>query len=80
MPGQRSLVLVSTGFLTKTQADNVDAIINHALQQEVVISAIYAPGLEAPLSEEIEENPLPSGFVKVEMFKVEQPISPDELG
>jgi Ca-activated chloride channel homolog len=69
MPGQRSLVLVSTGFLTETQAHKIDAIINHALQQEVVISAIYAPGLQAPLPEEIEENSLPSGLVKVELFK-----------
>jgi VWFA-related protein len=52
MRGQRSLVLVSTGFLTETQADKVDAIINSALRQEVVISAIYAPGLEAPAPEE----------------------------
>ncbi len=37
MPGQRSLVLVSSGFLTETEGDKVDAIINRALQQEVVI-------------------------------------------
>jgi hypothetical protein len=52
MPGQRSLVLVSTGFLTETQAEKVDAIINRALQKEVVISAIHSPGLEAPAPDE----------------------------
>jgi VWFA-related protein len=52
MPGQRSLVLVSAGFLTETQAEKVDAIINRALQKEVVISAIYSPGLEAPAPDE----------------------------
>jgi VWFA-related protein len=56
MPGQRSLVLVSTGFLTETQEDKVDAIINHALQKDVVISAIYSPGLEAPASSETADQ------------------------
>jgi VWFA-related protein len=45
MPGQRSLVLVSPGFLTETQASKIDDITNRALQQDVVISAIAAAGL-----------------------------------
>jgi len=45
MPGQRSVVLVSPGFLTQTQASNIDEITNRALQQDVVISAIDAAGL-----------------------------------
>jgi hypothetical protein len=45
MPGQRTLVLVSPGFLTQTQASNIDDITNRALQQDVVISAIDAAGL-----------------------------------
>ena len=53
MPGQRSLVLVSAGFLTETQNDKIDAIINRALQQDVVISAIDAVGLEARIPHEI---------------------------
>jgi VWFA-related protein len=53
MPGQRSLVLVSPGFLTETQNDKIDAIINRALQQDVVISAIDAVGLEARIPHEI---------------------------
>jgi VWFA-related protein len=53
MPGQRSLVLVSPGFLTQTQGDKIDAIINRALQQDVVISAIDAVGLEARVPHEI---------------------------
>ena len=47
MPGQRSLVLVSPGFLAETQADKIDGITNRALQQDVVISAIDAAGLAA---------------------------------
>jgi VWFA-related protein len=45
MPGQRSLVLVSPGFLTQTQSSEIDDITNRALQQDVVISAIDAAGL-----------------------------------
>jgi len=45
MPGQRSLVLVSPGFLTLTQSSEIDDITNRALQQDVVISAIDAAGL-----------------------------------
>jgi len=45
MPGQRTLVLVSPGFLSETQTDKIDAITNRALQQDVVISAIGATGL-----------------------------------
>jgi len=47
MPGQRSVVLVSPGFLTETRGDRVDAIIDQALRQDVVISAIDASGLAA---------------------------------
>jgi VWFA-related protein len=47
MPGQRTLVLVSPGFLTETQADKIDALTNRALQQDVVISAVDAVGLAA---------------------------------
>ena len=45
MPGQRTLVLVSPGFLIETQRDKVDALTSRALQQDVVISAIDAAGL-----------------------------------
>jgi VWFA-related protein len=45
MPGQRTLVLVSPGFLTLTRAGDIDDITNRALQQDVVISAIDAGGL-----------------------------------
>jgi VWFA-related protein len=53
MPGQRSLVLVSPGFLTETQQDKVDAITDRALQQQVVISAIDAAGLDARMPSEM---------------------------
>jgi VWFA-related protein len=46
MPGQRCLVLVSPGFLTETQGAKVDLITDRALQQQVVVSAIDAVGLD----------------------------------
>lgn len=45
MPGQRTVVLVSPGFLTTTRANAVDALVNRAAQQNVVINAIDAAGL-----------------------------------
>jgi VWFA-related protein len=45
MPGQRNLVLVSTGFLTGTLELQIGALIDRALRQNVVINAIDAAGL-----------------------------------
>ncbi|HTQ53573.1 MAG TPA: VWA domain-containing protein [Bryobacteraceae bacterium] len=45
MPGQRILVLVSAGFLTTTRGTMIDALIDHALRQNVVVNAIDAAGL-----------------------------------
>lgn len=45
MPGQRAVVLISPGFLTTTRANAVDALVNRAAQQNVVINAIDAAGL-----------------------------------
>jgi VWFA-related protein len=59
MPGQRSLVLVSPGFLTETQGLKVDAITDRALQQQVVISAIDAAGLDAQSPHKIMNGVLP---------------------
>jgi len=47
MAGQRSLVLVSAGFLTFTRSDDIDRIVEYALRKDVVISSIDAEGLAA---------------------------------
>jgi VWFA-related protein len=60
MPGQRSLVLVSPGFLTETQGEKVDAITDRALQQQVVVSAIDAAGLVTGLPTGVTNVALPS--------------------
>lgn len=47
MPGQRTLVLVSPGFLTMTRNEDVDKLVNQAVQQNIVINALDAAGLYA---------------------------------
>jgi len=47
MPGQRNLVLVSCGFLTETREAEMDALIDQALRQGVVINALDAAGPSA---------------------------------
>jgi VWFA-related protein len=47
MPGQRILVLVSTGFLIATRERQVGALIDWALRQNVVVNVIDAAGLYA---------------------------------
>ena len=50
MPGQRTMVLVSPGFLTMTRSNDVDALVNRAVQQNIVINAIDAAGLYTKIS------------------------------
>jgi VWFA-related protein len=45
MPGQRTLVLVSPGFLTMARNDDVDKLVNQAVRQNIVINALDAAGL-----------------------------------
>src|SRR5690348_9308297 len=44
-PGERVLVLASSGFLAGTLEDNVDSILNDALHADVVINSLDAKGL-----------------------------------
>jgi VWFA-related protein len=45
LPGQRSLVIISGGFLTETLRFNLDQIADRALRAGVIINAIDARGL-----------------------------------
>ena len=45
MPGQRTLVLVSPGFLTMARNDDVDMLVNQAVHRNIVINALDAAGL-----------------------------------
>jgi len=47
MPGQRNLVLVSSGFLSATHEIEVEEIIDRALRSSVVINTLDAQGLYA---------------------------------
>lgn len=47
LPGQRSIVFVSPGFLTLTLRSRIDDIIDHALRASVVINTLDAQGLFA---------------------------------
>ena len=45
LPGQRSIVIVSDGFLTQTLGDEISRISEHALRSQVIINALDARGL-----------------------------------
>jgi VWFA-related protein len=49
MPGQRMLVLASSGFLTETLREKQDKLINQALDANVVINSLDAKGLAAEI-------------------------------
>jgi len=49
MPGQRMLVLASSGFLTQTLAGRQDRLINEALDANVTINSLDAKGLVAEI-------------------------------
>ncbi len=45
MPGQRTVILVSAGFLSRSVQDQVDRLIDRSLRLQVVISALDPKGL-----------------------------------
>ena len=45
LPGQRAIVLVSPGFLTRSKEYDIDQIVDQALRQNIVISSLDARGL-----------------------------------
>lgn len=53
MPGQRSIILVSPGFISASQQAHVDAIIDRALRSQVVISTLDPRGLVPPAAADI---------------------------
>jgi VWFA-related protein len=59
LPGQRSVVLISPGFLSATQEFRLDEIVDRASRSEVIINALDAKGLFAPLAlGDASERPL----------------------
>ena len=45
MPGQRTVVLVSPGFLSRSEQFDLDRVMDHALRAQVVISSLDPRGL-----------------------------------
>ena len=45
LPGQRTIVLVSPGFLSESEQAQLDRIIDHALRMQVIISSLDPKGL-----------------------------------
>ncbi|MGH9392705.1 MAG: VWA domain-containing protein, partial [Terriglobales bacterium] len=63
-PGQRIVVLASSGFFSETLDEQKDQIVRDALRAGVVINALdakglYADELDPPLSEQSDEGVLP---------------------
>jgi VWFA-related protein len=56
MPGQRMLVLASSGFLTQTLSEKQDKLINQALDANVIINSLDAKGLVAEIPGYDEEG------------------------
>lgn len=48
MPGRKTIILVSPGFLAKDELDELDQLVDHAIREQVVISALDPRGLAPP--------------------------------
>ena len=48
-PGQRSIVLLSPGFITLTAEQQVDAIVERALRSNVIVNTLDTRGLYVPI-------------------------------
>jgi len=59
-PGQRSIVLVSPGFLTRGFEVELDEIVDRAIRSNVMMNALDAKGLYAPLpgGDDLSKSPI----------------------
>jgi len=61
MPGQRTIILVSLGFLSQSEQYQLDRVIDHALRAQVVISSLDPKGLALLMPEaDVTKNYTPS--------------------
>jgi hypothetical protein len=56
MPGQRTIVLVSPGFLSQSEHDQLDKIIDRAVRSQVVISSLDPKGLAPPRESDASQS------------------------
>ena len=62
MPGQRTVILVSSGFLSQSAQNQIDELIDHSLRSQVVISALDPKGLAIFMREmDVTQAGAPSG-------------------
>lgn len=59
-PGQRTVMMLSPGFLTSTFEASIDDILDHALHANITVNALDAKGLYAPLpgGDDISKDPI----------------------
>jgi VWFA-related protein len=63
MPGQRNIILVSSGFLSEELQFQVDAVIDRALRSQVVISALDSKCLDVGL----QESDIRTGYTTMDL-------------
>ena len=56
MPGQRTVILVSPGFLSQSEQYEVNRVIDHAVRSQVVISSLDPKGLAPPREADASQN------------------------
>jgi VWFA-related protein len=56
MPGRRTLILVSPGFLSESEQFSLDRLIDHALRSQVVISSLDPRGLALMVSGDVSQQ------------------------
>jgi VWFA-related protein len=74
LPGQRSVVFVSSGFISESQLQMISAIIDRAVRAGVVVNALDArglytviPGGEASYRGSVLTNPLAGWLVQIQI-------------
>ena len=67
MPGQRTVILVSSGFLSQSVQNQIDQLIDRSLRAQVVMSALDPKGLQIFMREmDVTQAGAPSeGSVRV---------------
>jgi len=56
MPGQRTIILVSPGFLSESEQYQLDRVIDRAVRSQVVISSLDPRGLAPPRESDASRN------------------------
>ncbi|HLY61911.1 MAG TPA: VWA domain-containing protein [Terriglobia bacterium] len=84
-PGQRTVMMVSPGFLTPTFETKIDEIVDRAVHANITVNALDAKGLYAPLlgGDDISKDPIitpnrPDLVGQKEQLRINRTIVADE--